>query len=218
MDVSPSLSRRKKALRPDPCRVCGSPSWWDGGRRVAEVIQELGLGVRRVIDVLRPRARCSDRRCAAGSWTLYSADAYPHRSYQLDVVASAVAEVCVGGASRQTAAEHHACSRRSVARWVRWTAQLARPADLAQLCARLDPDGLPPPTPAPAGDEVRRAGAVLRLLEQLGNILRRRGVALPERGPGLGRVLVAQRTRFGDVAWLTRASPPLRVAPEALPV
>ncbi len=218
MDVSPSPSRRKKALRPDPCRVCGSPSWWDGGRLVAEVIQALGEGVRRVIDVRRPRARCSDRRCAAGSWTIYTADAYPHRSYQLDVVASAVAEVCVGGESRQTAAEHHACSRRSVSRWVRWTAQLARPADLAQLCARLDPDGLPPLTPVPAGDEVRRAGAVVRLLEQLAEVLRRRGVPLPGRGPGLPRLLAAQRARFGDVAWLTRSSPPLRVAWEALPV
>jgi transposase-like protein len=218
VDVSPSPSRRKKALRPDPCRVCGSPSWWDGGRLVAEVIQELGQGVRRVIDVLRPRARCSDRRCAAGSWTLYPAGAYPHRSYQLDVVASAVAAVCVGGASRRAAAEHHACSRRSVARWVRWTAQLARPADLTQVCARLDPDGLPPPPPAPAEGEVGRAGAVLRLLEHLAAVLLRRGVALPGRGPGLLRLLTAQRARFGDVAWLTRASPPLRVAPEALPV
>jgi transposase-like protein len=174
--------------------------------------------VRRVIDVLRPRARCSDRRCAAGSWTIYAADAYPHRSYQLDVVASAVAEVCVGGASRRAAAGHHACSRRSVSRWVRWTAQLARPTDLAQVCARLDPDGLPPPAPATAGSEVSRAGAVLRLLEHLGAVLRRRGVALPGRGPGLLRLLTAQRARFGDVAWLTRSSPPLRVAPEGLPV
>jgi hypothetical protein len=30
--ISPSPSRRKKAFRPDPCRICGSPSWWDGGR------------------------------------------------------------------------------------------------------------------------------------------------------------------------------------------
>lgn len=218
VDVSPSPSRRKKALRPDPCRVCGSPSWWDGGRLVAEVIHELGQGVRRVIDVLRPRARCSDRRCAAGSWTIYAADAYPHRSYQLDVVASAVAEVCVGGESRRAAAGHHACSRRSVSRWVRWTAQLARPADLAQVCARLDPDGLPPPAPATAGGEGSRAGAVLRLLDHLGDVLRRRGVALPGRGSGLQRILSAQLARFGDVAWLTRSSPPLRVAPEALPV
>jgi hypothetical protein len=216
--VPSSPSRRKKACRPDPCRVCGSPSWWDGGRLVAEVIHELGQGVRRVIDVLRPRARCSDRRCAAGSWTIYPADAYPHRSYQLDVVASAVAEVCVGGSTRRVVAEHHACSRRSVSRWVRWTAQLAPPADLARLCARLDPEGLPPPTPATAGGEVSRAGAILRLLEHLAEVLLRRGVALPGRGPGLVRVLGAQRARFGDVAWPTRSSPPLRVAPEALPV
>lgn len=218
MCVSPPTLRRKKAVRPDPCRVCGAPSWWNGGRVVAEVIHDLGQGVRRVIDVLRRRGRCSDRRCAAGSWTVYPADAYPHRSYQLDVVASAVAAVCVGGGRRRAVAVHHDCSRRSVSRWVRWTAQLANPEDLARLCARLDPEGLPPPTPAAAEGEVSRAGSVLRLLDHLGDVLLRRGVALPGRGPGLLRILTAQLARFGDVCWLTRPSPPLRVAPEGLPL
>jgi len=168
--------------------------------------------------VLRRRARCSDRRCAAGSWTIYPADAYPYRSYQLDAVASAVAEVCFAGRSRRAVAERHACSPRSVSRWVRWTAQLASPEDLARLCARLDPEGLPPPTPAPAAGEVSRAGSVLRLLDHLGDVLLRRGVALPGRGPGLLRILTAQLARFGDVCWLTRSSPPLRVAPEGLPL
>jgi len=118
----------------------------------------------------------------------------------------------------ETVAEHHDCSRRSVSRWVRWTAQLASPEDLARLCARLDPEGLPPPTPAPAAGEVNRAGSVLRLLDHLGDVLLRRGVALPGRGPGLLRILMAQLARFGDVCWLTRSSPPLRVAPEGLPL
>ena len=220
MCVSPPTPRCKKAVRPDPCHVCGARSWWNGRRVVAEVIRELGQGARRVIDALRQRARCSDRRCAAGSWTIYPAAAYPHRSYQLDVVASAVAEVCVGGGTRRAVAGHHECSRRSVSRWVRWTAQLASPEDLARLCARLDPEGLPPPPPAApaAGNEVSRAGSVLRLLDHLGDVLLRRGVALPGRGPGLLRILTAQLARFGDVAWLTRSSPPLRVAPEALPI
>ena len=206
------------AVRPDPCRVCGAPSWWNGGRVVAEVIHDIAQGARRVIDVLRRRARCSDRRCTAGSWTLYPAGAYPHRSYQLCVVAAAVAEVCVAGGSRRAVAARHDCSRRSVARWVRWTARLASPADLAQLCARLDPEGFPPPTPIPAEGELSRAGAVLRLLDHLADVLLRRGVALPGRGPGLLRLLTAQLARFGDVCWLTRSSPPLRVAPEALPL
>jgi transposase-like protein len=198
--------------------VCGARSWWNGGRVVAEVIHELSQGARRVVDVLRQRARCSDRRCAAGSWTIYPTDAYPHRSYQLDVVAAAVAEVCVAGGSRRAVAERHDCSRRSVSRWVRWTAGLASPADLTRLCARLDPEGLPPPTPAPAGDEVSRAGAVLRLLDHLAAVLLRRGLTLPGRGPGLLRILSAQRARFGDVCRLTHSFPPLRVAPEALPL
>jgi len=185
---------------------------------VAEVLHDLDQGVRRVIDVLRQRARCSDRHCAAGSWTIYPAGAYPHRSYQLCVVAATVAEVCFAGGRRRAVAARHDCSRRSVSRWVRWTAQLASPEDLGRLCARLDPEGLPPPTPPPAEGEVSRAGSVLRLLDHLGDVLLRRGVGLPGRGPGLLRILTAQLARFGDVAWLTRASPPLRVAPEALPL
>jgi hypothetical protein len=198
--------------------VCGAPAWWNGGRLVAEIVHDLEQGVRRVIDVLRRRARCSDRQCAAGSWTMYPAHAYPHRSYQLDVVATAVAEVCVAGRPRQAAATRYACSRRSVSRWVRWTAALAYPDDLARLCARLDPEGLPPPTPVTAGAEVSRAGSVLRLLDHLGDVLLRRGVVLPGRGPGLLRILAAQLAQFGDICWLTRASPPLRVAPEGLPL
>ncbi len=216
MCVPPPTPRCKKAARPDPCRVCGAASWWNGGRVVAEVLHDLEQGVRRVIDVLRWRARCSDRRCAAGSWTIYPAGVYPHRSYQLCVVAAAVAEVCFAGGRRRAVATRHNCSRRSVSRWVGWTARLANPEDLAWLCARLDPEGLPPPPPAPAGGEVSRAGSVLRLLDHLGDVLLRRGVALPGRGPGLVRILTAQLARFGDVAWLTRSSPPLRVAAEGL--
>jgi len=217
--VSPPTRRCKKAVRPDPCRVCGALSWWNGGRVVAEGIQDIAQGARRVIDVLRRRARCSDRRCAAGSWTIYPPGVYPHRSYQLCVVASAVAEVCVAGGRRRAVAARHDCSRRSVSRWVRWTARLASPMDLGRLCARLDPEGLPPPTSsATAAGEVSRAGSVLRLLDHLGDVLLRRGVALPGRGPGLVRVLTAQLARFGDVAWLTRSSPPLRVAPETVPL
>jgi len=218
MSVSPPTLRGKQAVRPDPCRVCGAPAWWNGARVVAEVLHDLGQGVRRVIDVLRRRARCSDRRCAAGSWTIYPAEAYPHRSYQLDVVASAVAAVCISGGSRRTVAVHHDCSRRSVSRWVRWMAGLASPEDLARLCARLDPEGLPPPPPAATEGEVSRAGSVLRLLDHLGDVLCRRGVALPGRGPGLLRILTAQLARFGDVYRLTQSSPPLRVAPEGLPL
>ena len=149
------------AVRPDPCRVCGAPSWWNGGRVVAEVIHDIAQGARRVLDVLRRRARCSDRRCAAGSWTIYPAGAYPHRSYQLCVVAAAVAEVCFAGSSRQGVAARHDCSRRSVARWVRWTAQLASPADLARLCARLDSRGIPTPdaNPGQGGGEPGRLRA-----------------------------------------------------------
>jgi hypothetical protein len=215
--LSPSTPPSKKAVRPDPCRVCGATSWWNGGRAVAEVIHDIHHGTRRVIDVLRRRARCSDRGCAAGSWTIYPAGAYPHRSYQLCVVAAAVAEVCVAGRSRRVVAERHGCSRRSVSRWVCWTAGLAQPEDLARLCARLDPEGLPPP-PVAAGGAVSRAGAVLRLLDHLRDVLLRRGVVGPGRGPGLLRILTAQRVRFGDVCRLTRSSPPLRVAPEALPL
>jgi hypothetical protein len=160
---------------------------------------------------VRRRACCSDRDCAAPSWTVYPPRSYPHRTFQLEVVSSAVAQVAAGGSARE-AAERHLCSRRSVGRWRHWCAGLVAPEELAAAAVRLDADGLP--APARGGGDARDvAGWALRLWERLAELLAHRGVALPEGRSGLQRVLCWQRERAGIVAWLTRPqSPRLRVA------
>ncbi|HET7293191.1 MAG TPA: hypothetical protein VFM88_12260 [Vicinamibacteria bacterium] len=157
---------------------------------------------------VRRRARCSDRRCEAGSWTVHQGGDYPHRTFQLDVVGSAVVQAALEG--RRAAAATHLCSRRSVGRWIRWCIGLAEGSEVAKLVVRLDPDGLPPPRADGAGMDAR-AGWAVSLWERLGQVLAARGVALPDGRSGLQRLLCWQHERQGIVAWLTKPSPRLHV-------
>lgn len=200
----------KQTLRPDPCGLCGAPAWWNGIRVVSAVVCGLAGAVEYASGQVRRRACCSDRECPAPSWTVYPPRTYPHRTFQLDVVSSAVAQVAAGESARQ-AAERHTCSRRSIGRWRRWCAQLVAPQELTAAVVRLDPDGLP--SPLRGGREGKdQGGWALRLWERLADVLAHRGVALPEGRSGLQRVLGWQREREGVVAWLTKpVSPRLRV-------
>ena len=196
----------KRKERPEPCRECGAAAWWNGSRVVSAVVIGLAAAAEYVSGQVRRRARCSDRRCATGSWTVYPSGTYPHRTFQLDVVSSAVSQVAAGE-SRRRAAERHQCSRRSVSRWLRWCAQLVAVEELTAACVRLDPDGLPAPTPG--GTEVEdQGGRALRLWERLADLLAHRGVCLPEGRSGLQRLLTWQHERQGEVAWLTRPQSP----------
>ncbi len=209
MSLSCGRGGGKRKERPEACRVCGAAAWWNGSRVVSAVVIGLASAAEYVSGQVRRRACCSDRRCAAASWTVYPSGTYPHRTFQLDVVSSAVAQVAAGE-SQQRAAERHQCSRRSVGRWLRWCGQLVAVEELAAACVRLDPDGLPAPTRS--GPEVEdQGGLTLRLWERLADLLAYRGVCLPEGRSGLQRLLIWQRERQGVVAWLTRPSPRLHV-------
>jgi transposase-like protein len=202
MEVPRNARPSKYDDRPPPCLDCAGPSWWDGKRTVGAVRQggagpEYGQEVRR-------RAKCPSPHCPRGSWTVYERDAYPHRGFSLEVVASAVSEVAVGGHSQEDSAQRHGCSRRSVGRWRRWVEALAEPAELMRSCTRLTSNGLPGGTAVE-----RRAGAVLHLLDRLAELLVERGMRLPHFSCGLVRLLVDQLRRLGAVFWLTKSSPPL---------
>lgn len=210
MSIPCEKRRGKQKERPEPCRVCGAEAWWNGSRVVSVVVCGLGSVVEYVTGQVRRRACCSERSCAASSWTVYPSGSYPHRTFQLDVVTSAVAQVS-GGESTGRTAQGHACSRRSVSRWRRWCAELVAPEELAAAAVRVDPDGLPPPRRG--GKEAQdQAGWALRLWERLAGLLAHRGVALPEGRSGLQRMLCWQHERDGVVAWLAKPqSPRLRV-------
>jgi hypothetical protein len=159
--------------------------------------------------VVRRLARCSLRSCRA-SWTIYEPGGYPHRSFHLPVVASAVNAVTNVGKSVATVAQEHQCSGRAVRRWVEWVAHLFEPAQITRACAQLDPAGMAGCAASATGGG--RAGAVLRGLERLGDVLSARGVRLPETRSGLARILTDQQARLGEVVYLTKSSPPLRVS------
>jgi hypothetical protein len=201
--VVPERSGRRKHKyleRPPGCLVCGLHSWWCGWR-------ETKAGARR-------RARCSDPCCEGGSFTVYEADAYPHRRVGLAAVVAVVAAVAAG-CTRTAAAAVHGVSRRSATRWVRWVAGLVEQADLARLCVQLHVDGL---APRPCGDdEVARARATLLMAEEIADQTLARGAQILGEGRGLLRLLSHQLRRFRDVFYLTIHCPRLRVDPEAMP-
>jgi transposase-like protein len=204
----PTQSRaRKYAERPSPCGCCGSAAWWNGVRIVAPVQKDEDGEVEHHPGVVRRRVRCSSRDCPIGSWTVYEEGAYPHRTFQLDVVASAVLMVVLGGATLTAAGDKHKCGRDTMRRWRRWVSSLAEPRELEKMCARLDPDGMPSRVER-AGQN--RAAQVLWLLERLADLLTLRGVPLPRLGAGLSRLLRHLFDKFGDLLWLTKSSPPLR--------
>jgi hypothetical protein len=169
-----------------------------------------GDGVRHAVGVRHRRACCSAKDCDAPSWTVREDATYPHRTFQLEVVASAVAEVAYAGKTLTAAGASHMCSRDSVRRWGVWIANLADADHLERLCARIDPDG--GAHAESANIRATPAGLALRLLDRFADLLVVRGVALAASGCGLGRILGDQLRRFGDVFYLTRPSPSLRVA------
>lgn len=217
MDVAPKRPGCKEhAGRPGPCPVCGRPTWWNGTRVVKRVVFIVNAAVHCLENFVRCRVRCSDRSCPAGSWTIYEPSGYPHRVFLLSLIAFAVAGLSADVATKIRVARKFGCDRRSVGRWVRWVAGLGDAKEMAQVCLRVDPDGLPPPAAAPAtADPVGKAVSMIALLDRLADLLRGHGVRL-EPGPGLAAILRHQWDRFRTIFLLTRASPPLRIDPEAV--
>ena len=202
MEVPPNALQSKYDNRPPRCIDCNGSSWWNGKRKVGTVRQ--GGSEPEYEQEVRRRAKCASKDCPRGSWTVYETDSYPHRGFSLEVVASAVSAVAVGGQTQDAVAQEHGCSRRSVGRWLRWVEALAEPAALMRSCTRLTSSGLPGGTVVES-----RAGAVLHLLDRLAELLVDRGVRLPGFTCGLVRLLVDQLRRLGAVFWLTKSSPPL---------
>lgn len=156
-------------------------------------MSESGQGLRK--QVVRRRARCP--KCSV-SFGIYKDNHYPHRQYQIDVVASVTAAVVVVGQSAQASARVGA-SATSARRWKRWVGELTAPGELIATAQELDPD-------AGSGSGISGAGPgqaarVLFALEVLGAALVRRDVSLRSRS-GLGRVLEWQHRYHGVTVWL----------------
>lgn len=207
MDSRPSGGRCKQE---SACPFCGGTGCRDGLRIVKSQVglNEAGKSIR-ITEIRRCRWRCS---ACGRSWTAYEPGGYPCRTFTLAVEAAAVAELATApGATLASVARAFHCDRRTVGRWARHVAFIADPSDLSRAYARLDPSGLLAPFL-----RVARSGLLLLLLDHLARLLRDRGVP-PEPGPGLASILRWQFDRFRTIAFLTRASPPLRVSLASAP-
>jgi hypothetical protein len=114
-------------------------------------------------------------------------------------------QVVMAGATLTASAVLHLCSRDSVRRWLRWIEGLAEPRDLERAVVRISVDAVPV-----AMGGLPRTARILQLLERLADAFAARGVPLPRSGSGLARLLIDRLTRFGEVYFLTKSSPPLR--------
>jgi hypothetical protein len=85
-----------------------------------------------------------------------------------------------------------------------WIGSLVDARTFERFCTRIDPNGRLPP-----GQRDQGAVSILSLLEQAADALHHHGVHLMRRGSGLARMLCDRLARFGEVYFLTKASPPL---------
>lgn len=149
-----------------------------------------------------PRAQCK-RGCPSFVHER-PGELYPHRQYQLDVVADVVGAIALGDEAPAKAAARATASKTSAYRWTSWVARLAGVGTLLALAHRADPDavaGAGLSATATASPVRALAAQVLAALEHLGTALLRSGLALASR-TGLGRVLEWQLRQHGDVIHL----------------
>jgi len=117
-EVGPGRGRPE---RPSECLYCdGEHVWFDGWRLVFCLVLEDGSVCRYDDGLALQRVKCASCRI---SWTLRPAFLYPHRSFEPDVVEhAALVYLAEASATYASVAEEHACSPRSVWRWVAWLA------------------------------------------------------------------------------------------------
>ena len=160
--------------KPCCCPFCqGRRIYWNGYReRSASVLE--GDKVVYLSEVVCRRVKCADRQCKK-SWTLRPPGLMPDRHYQMCVVASAAREFLFDPQSTlSSVAAAYQCCRRTVGRWLRWLAGIAKPTSLirrlggipgtAVFAARDNKRGIG----TPARKVFERAARVFCLLEALG--------------------------------------------------
>ena len=227
MDCAPSRAQRKQESPPaEACMVGGRLLSPRGTRIVAQGQMDQDGKPCWGTGIVRWLFECRTPGCLGGCGTAYEPGGQPHRRYSLEVVIAAVKLASVPGATLTGVAELLDCHRSTVARWLTQVATLGGVDKLIKLCARLDPDGLPPPSmpavpPAPSSAALvpRRAMAkvpeacyILLLFEHYADLLRRRGLPMVA-GPGLVAVLHHQYRAFRPIQEAVRGSPGKRVDP-----
>lgn len=175
---------------------------------------------------LVPRVRlwCCTPECPARgqSWTIYGEGEYPRRKCRLALVVIAVRAIEEDpGETLSGLARRFNCHRRTVARLLRWAGGVDTIGSVTGKCTEIDPGTVLPAAPQfPDTPRGMRPGSALAqlslarhlvlLLEHLAGLLRAHEVGL-EDGPGLVALLREQFHRWGEIFYVTRAPPALRI-------
>ena len=118
----------EEVKKPCECMFCKCMKlFWNGRReRTASVL--IGDQTVHLIDILCRRIKCS--QCKK-SWTIRPEGLMPGRHYQLCVVAHAASRFLFDSdATLSKVADIYKCARRTVGRWLKWIAGIAKPSEL----------------------------------------------------------------------------------------
>jgi len=136
MGISQALTRLKQqwheffetCSKPSHCIFCGETRlWWNGKRIRSASVLVLGM-VAHIVNIAVRRVKCA--RCGK-SWTLRPHGLMPQRHFQLCVVAQGTSMYLFEPETNLTkVGQQLSCHRKTVRRWIQWTAGIAVPQDL----------------------------------------------------------------------------------------
>jgi hypothetical protein len=202
----------EECQRPTVCIYCSATRiWWVGTHERSASVLKDGEVVY-LSSVVTRRARCALCR---DSWVVRAMKLFPHRHFQLEIVAEAVARYLFAAeATLRSVATWARCAQRTVVRWIEWIGAVSTPQDLV---ARLTEVAGEPVRirSLPVAGQTRKTRTPTRrsLLEVVAwnlALLEALGQALALEPPGLKSVLIRiVRDRSGATTYASPVLPHL---------
>jgi hypothetical protein len=123
--------------KPCSCPFCqGRRIYWNGYRERSASVLEGGRVVY-LSEVVCRRVKCAARQCKK-SLTLRPPGLMPDRYYQMCVVASAARRFLFDpNSTLSSVAAAYQCCRRTVGRWLRWLAGIAKPSSFGGIIEEI---------------------------------------------------------------------------------
>lgn len=153
------------AQLPPQCIYCGdSRVNFNGSRKRSASVLVLTVVVF-LAELMCRRVKCGG---CHKSWTLRPPELVAHKHFQLCVVAHAVSGYLFDPAGTLSGvAAEHGCSRKTVKRWLGWTAAVAQPETVQRkVVEATEAPLLPPPSAVAQLDRKARGNAVWRMVLQ----------------------------------------------------
>ena len=118
----------EEAKKPCQCIFCNCMKLFWNGRRERSASVLIGDQTVHLIDIVCRRIKCF--QCKK-SWTIRPEGLMPGRHYQLCVITHAASRFLFDSdATLSKVADIYKCARRTVGRWLKWIADIAKPSEL----------------------------------------------------------------------------------------